>query len=132
MNQQDKTQLTVWWVLWATFQVGVFVIYFVLQSGPSRAVSPSPDSGAWIAAGMPVLMSIAVRWNILPRFKTSQSALPFMIIGIAMAESTTFMGLFIFRAHQLDLFILSVLGIFQFVPFYARNYFPPDGSSRDE
>jgi hypothetical protein len=44
-----------------------------------------------------------------------------MIVGIGLAESVTFLGLFLFPSHRLDLFVLSALSIFQFIPTYARR-----------
>ncbi len=40
-----------------------------------------------------------------------------------MAEATSFLGLFIFPGHKQALCLLSALGIFQFIPFFAARYF---------
>ena len=45
------------------------------------------------------------------------------VAGIAFAEASCFLGLFIFPAHQKELFILSALGILQFIPFFARRFY---------
>jgi hypothetical protein len=126
MTNETKQQLAVWWFLWAAFQTGIVVLFYVL-GGKGAPVKPAADgSWIWLAAAGPCLASVVVRWLVLPRFSTAQTALPFFIMGIALAEATCFLGLFIFPAHKQDLFLLSFLGILQFVPFFARRFFPAD------
>jgi hypothetical protein len=128
MNQQQvRAQMTVWWVLWAAFQAGIVMVYHTLSSAtPQPPQTGLGGSSAWFAAIVPLAISAMIRWLVLPGVRIAQTALVLFIVGIAMAESTSFLGLFIFPAHSQDLFVLSVLGIFQFVPFFARRYFPND------
>ena len=114
-------QLVVWWTLWAAFQVGIFMIYFFLGKFSSGG-GASAESITWLAAITPVLFSAAIRWVILPRVAAATAALPLFIVGIALAEATCFLGLFIFPPHKLELFILSAFGIFQFIPYYAGRF----------
>lgn len=123
MKPALNPQLLVWWVLWAAFQSGVFMFDFFLVN---RDSTPAPDtSPIWMAAALPFVMSVVIRWGVLPRFNNAQQALPVFIVGIACAEMTCFLGIFIFPAHQRELFILSVLGIAQYIPIFARRFFPP-------
>jgi hypothetical protein len=130
MSNQTKQQLIVWWVLWGAFQVGIFFIYNLLggAGAPSRTVTDG--SPVWLAALAPLVLSAMVRWLVLPRVRQPRTALSLSIVGIAMAEATCLMGLFIFPAHKRELFFLSALGIFQFIPFYARRYFAQDDLTR--
>ena len=123
MSDNGRQQLIVWWVLWAAFQIGILIIYQVLGSSPSTASSPGSDSQLWLAALAPVVLSTIVRWGALPRSTSAVAALPMFIVGIAMAESACFLGLFIFPQHKEELFVASALGIFQFIPFFARRFF---------
>ncbi len=60
-----------------------------------------------------------------------QAALPIFVGGLALAELPCMVGLFVFPAQKQNLFLPSFLGILQFVPFFARRYFPEaDGDSR--
>lgn len=77
----------------------------------------------------PVFFSMVVRWIVLPRINQAQMGLAAFVIGIAFAESTCFMGLFIFPAHRSDLFILSMLGIIQFMPYFAGRFYRVNGNS---
>jgi len=63
-----------------------------------------------------------MRWVVLPRINTAQPAFTTAIVGIAFAEVCCFLGLFIFPAHKQELFVVSLIGIFQFVPTYARRF----------
>ncbi|MHA3771767.1 hypothetical protein ACXR0O_09555 [Verrucomicrobiota bacterium sgz303538] len=116
-----KQQLLVWWVLWFAFQSGIGIIYYFL--GRSMPNGVTPNELPWLIGVVPVFISALIRWVVLPKFRTPDQALPWFVIGIAFAETSTFLGIFIFRSHQQDLFILSVLGIFQFIPIFARRFF---------
>jgi hypothetical protein len=122
MINQPKQQLIVWWVLWAAFLAGVFVMYFAMGSGLGTSVLAA-SSTLWPAAAVPVVISIVIRWLVLPRAQNALSALQIFVVGIVLAEVTFFLGMFIFPAQKLALFILSALGIFQFIPFFARRYY---------
>src|SRR4051812_32325007 len=114
-------QIIIWWVLWAAFQIGIFIIYFFLGKFSSETPG-STDSITWLVAIAPVLFSAVSRWIILPRVGSMVNALTLFIVGIALAEATCFLGIFIFPLHKLELFILSAFGIFQYVPYYAGRY----------
>lgn len=119
-------QLVVFWVLWAAFLGGVCVQYFFLQNKKPPA---GDETSAWIAAVLPVVVSIIIRWNVLPRAQTAPQALPLMIIGIALAESTVFLGIFLFPAHQWVLFLAAFFGIAQHAPVYAQPWGSPPPNS---
>jgi hypothetical protein len=121
MTNQAKQPLIVWWILWAAFQSGIFFIYYYLRTPGGRGPSGA-ESAVWLAGAVPMFLSLVVRWVVLPRVQNGQIAFPLFIIGIALAEATCFMGLFIFPAQRLALFILSAAGIFQFIPIYAGRY----------
>jgi hypothetical protein len=126
MNQQEaRAQTMVWWILWAAFQVGIVIIYRTLSGALPQPPTEPVDSSAWLAGFAPLTISVIIRWFVLPRARTAQSALPVFIIGIAMAESATFFGLYIFPAHRQELFMWSALGIFQFIPYFVSRYFKP-------
>jgi hypothetical protein len=123
MTNEAKQQLIVWWVLWAAFQTGILIIYQFLGNAAGSASSVPANSLIWLAGLGPVVVSTIVRWRILPRVQSAQGALPLFIMGIALAEATCFLGLFVFPAHKQELFVASALGIFQFIPFFAKRYF---------
>jgi len=125
MNLDPKQQVLVWWVLWGAFQSGLFMIYFMLRGTSIQATPVSGSSLLWLAAAIPVLLSAIIRWLVLPHARNSQGALQIFIIGICLAEATCFLGLFLFPAHNLALFVISALGIFQYLPYFAGRYIAP-------
>jgi hypothetical protein len=123
MPNQAKQQLLVWWVLWVAFLSGIFMIYHFLGSTAAPSAPASSNSSTWLAGGVPFVISMIIRWGVLPRAWNAQTALALFVAGIAMAEMTCFLGLFLFPAHKQELFLVSVLGIFQFIPTFASRYF---------
>lgn len=123
MNNEPKQQLVVWWVLWAAFQMGVVMIFFVLGGGFATAEFPSLSFGPWMLGLVPCLVSSSIRWSVLPGKTSAQVALPFFVIGLAMAEATCVLGIFVFPAHRLLLFLVGFLSILQFAPGFAGRYF---------
>lgn len=123
MNSRLKSQVLVWWMLWAAFQAGIFVIYFVFAKTPPPGEPAGSVAMPWMIAFAPVALSILVRWGLLPRATSPQAALPLFIIGIALAEASCFFGLFLFPEHKQELFAASAVGIFQFLPCYANRFY---------
>lgn len=120
-----QPHVLVMWVLWAAFLFGVCAMYHFLH----RKDPPAPDGmQLWMVAFAPVAASMFIRWSLLPRVSALQPALVLMILGIALAESALFFGIFIFSAHQAELFLAALLGIVQHAPVYAKRLSapPPD------
>lgn len=118
-NSSRPKQVMVWWIIWFAFLIGVVQIYFVLSRSSSSSVANTSFN---YVALVPFIISGLIRWVALPKIQRPQTALATFIVGIAAAESSCFLGLFLFPAHRLELFVLSVLGIVQFAPFFARKY----------
>ncbi len=123
MDNRAKQQLIVWWTVWAAFQTGIFVIYFFLTN--NHATLPASTSGSpfWLIGFVPLVISTLLRWLVLPLMPSAQAALTVFILGIAFAESCCFLGLFIFPPFRVELFLMSVFGILQFIPLFANRYF---------
>jgi hypothetical protein len=116
----------VWWMIWAALLSGIFVIYFTVGSSAAPAPSASPDSPVWMVGFAPFVVSTLIRWLLLPRFQSAQSAFPVFVVGLALAEMSCILGVFVFPAHKAGLFVLSVLGILQFVPYFAGRFGNPE------
>lgn len=112
-----------WWAVWLAMQSGLFVFYFVLGNQPANAASANP---AMLAVGvMQVLGSAIVRWGLLPRLTEAPKAFPLFVVGLALAEGACFSGIFLAPAYKQELFIASILGVGQFVPFFAAKFDEP-------
>jgi hypothetical protein len=121
-NPEFKQPPIMWRVIWAALFSGIFVIYFVAGSSEgARAGSAAADSPVWMVGFVPFVVSAIVRWLILPLFRSSSTAFSCFIVGLAMGEMPCILG-FVFPAHRLELFLLSVLGLFQFIPYSANRF----------
>lgn len=127
-DQKIKTRLLVWWVFWAVSLGGVVTIYLTLAQGkPLPPVSPeNPLQG--LIGGVPLFVSIVLRWLVLPRATDPDRAFVLFIVGLALAEACGLLGIFLGGPYRDRLFVLGVLGITQYVPFYAKKLFDPKGS----
>lgn len=123
---QLRLRLMVWWLIWGGLLSGVCLIYAVLGRGPLAAAAPNPLVN--LAGLVPLFVSIVLRWLVLPRYTDGNRALVVFILGCALAESGAILGVFLGGPYRDDLFVLGVLGIVQFVPFYARRLHEPKAS----
>jgi hypothetical protein len=127
--QQIKARLLIWWILWASPLAGLVLVYFFLVQGKPLPVNvPSREFLTGLIGVVPLFVSIVIRWLVLPRYQEEGRALVLFIIGIALAESCGLLGLFRGGPYRDVLFVLGVLGIIQYVPFYAKKLFDPQGS----
>jgi F0F1-type ATP synthase membrane subunit c/vacuolar-type H+-ATPase subunit K len=118
-----RTRLMVWWIIWLSLLAGVCVIYVALGRGPVGPAAANPFEN--LVGLVPLFVSIIVRWLVLPRYTDGQKAFVMFIVGCALAESCAILGIFLGGPYRDDLFVLGVLGIAQFVPFYARRLYEP-------
>jgi len=121
---RDRAQLLIWWIIWAGILAGLMIIYLVLGRKPLPPLPPA-QSLTGLAGLVPLFVSIIIRWLVLPRLTGIRPALPMFIIGIALAESCGLLGIFLGGAYKDDLFLLGVLGVTQYVPFFAKQYLEP-------
>jgi hypothetical protein len=115
------------WVMWAALTSGFLVIQFILGGGLPQGKNP-PTAGVHPIAIMGVVLVIiatGIRWFVLPRFAALNQKLVMMIVGMALSEGAGINGIFLIPASQpetkLAIFVLSLLGMVQFAPIYARS-----------
>ena len=120
MNNTNKPPLIAWWAIWFSLQMGLIFFYIFLSAAAKVTSSGSP---LWLIALGALVISSIIRWVMLPRFDNAQKAFPIFIMGMAFAESLCFFGLFLVPEHKLELFLLSFLGMLQFIPIFARRFY---------
>lgn len=118
-----RRRLLIWWIIWATMLAGVGVIYFMLGRGPMSRAAANPFEN--LVGLVPLFVSIVVRWLVLPRYSDGTKAFVMFIAGCALGEACALLGIFLGGPYRDDLFLLGVLGIAQFAPFYARKLHEP-------
>ena len=120
-----KAQLLVWWILWSSILAGLCVIYFATVGGKPLPAPSAAEFSRNLLGFVPLFVSIIIRWLVLPRYTEPSRALVVFIMGMALAEGCGIMGIFLGGAYRDALFVLGVLGVFQYVPFFAKKLFEP-------
>lgn len=116
MNQQPAAPNSkiVLWILWFAITMGLVMIYtFAAPAGGegTKQLQYLPM--------MPLAVSVFIRWVLLPRTKTIAAAMPVFIIGLTMAEACGILGMFLVPQMKQTYLVLALVGLFQFVPFWA-------------
>lgn len=129
MSTVDKKKVIIWWVLWLAILQGMILIYFILgRSAPSPQIHASPEVMRWALLLGPLLISTFLRWGLLPRARNAGAALPLFIMGLALAESICMFGVLMFPQHKQEFFVTSLIGIFQYLPYFAGRFSRPEGN----
>jgi hypothetical protein len=113
----------VFWALWAAILTSLPIIYVIL--GQSSTQSPNQASGfplGLIAALPPLVISVVVRWAILPRIENATKALSIFVMGMALAEGCGMIGIILGGAHKNLLFIAGIVGVLQYAPIFASRF----------
>ncbi len=114
------------WIIWFAILTGLFILQTFIVGGFHTGPASSPVSSGMVAICMSgIIIASFIRWFILPRQSSLAAQLPVMIIGLAFAELTGLLSMFLigkaYPSMQLLGFILSVLAILQFMPVYAKT-----------
>lgn len=127
-DRQIRARLLVWWVIWGSILAGLVAIHLFL--GRTKPLPPpDPQNPLQGLIGLvPLFVSIVIRWLVLPRSTEPTRAFVLFIVGVALAEACGLLSIFLGGPYRDSLFILGVLGVTQYVPFYARKLFDPKGS----
>ena len=118
----------IWWLIWVFLLIELLVTYAKFGRGPLPPVVPGANPFANLIGFVPLFVSIIIRWLMLPRSSTPERALVMFIIGLALAGACGTLGIFLGGPYRDSLFVLGVLGITQYAPFYAKKLFDPKGS----
>lgn len=123
--QRGRAQLKLWWIIWAALLAGLCVLWwnfgFLKLLGNEPHANPLID----LVGLVPLFVSIVIRWLVLPRGTEMARAFVMFIVGVGLAEACGVLGIFLGGPYRDDLFLLGVLGIAQYAPFFARRYLEP-------
>jgi hypothetical protein len=120
-----KAQLLTWWIVWSSILAGLCLTYiFVGRAKPLPPVVPA-ELMVNLVGFVPLFVSVVLRWLVLPRYTDSARAMVVFVVGLALAESCGLLGIFLGGPFRDALFVLGVLGVVQYAPFYARKLLSP-------
>jgi len=126
MNNQKPNHPLVFWVIWIALFQSLFVYQYFLAGGlPSGEDKGNPDIIFLVLSIGVIVAATVIRWFLIPKAKDIQKLLILMIVGLALAEGAQFYQIFLigpdYPETQMSIFILSVLGVGQFAPFYVKK-----------
>ncbi len=127
-DRKIKTRLIIWWGFWAATLTGLVLVYLLLAQGKPLPPASAENSLQGLVGFVPLFVSIVIRWLVLPRLTEPTRAFVLFIAGVALAEACGLLGIFLGGPYRDSLFVLGVLGITQYVPFYAKKLFDPKGA----
>lgn len=112
----------IWWVCWIGILIGLTFIHGAIPTDPATA----PTEGALRNLPLiPLLISSALRWVVLPRITRANAAFVVFIVGLALAEAGSVIGLFLVPELRPTYFALGVFGVLQYAPLFLRRFDEP-------
>lgn len=122
-----KSAAIVWWIIWFNILNGLMMIYVFI--GPkSGVISTRPTNEPSIIEYLyllPLLISVALRWVVIPRVPHRQTAFVVFMVGLALAESSGILAIVLHIHSTREFVTLSLLGILQWAPLFARKFYLP-------
>jgi hypothetical protein len=126
-----KASLLVWWILWFGILSGMLTFRIVL-AGQENDDAVEGQVNAWrYLAIVPLAISSLLRWLVLPRLQDRGNALVVYIAGLALAEGSGLLGLFLGGVLRESFFVLGVLGVLQWMPLFSRRFLPSEAPARN-
>lgn len=118
--------LTVFWAIWFAIMNGLFIMLFLAAGGIPKGTNVGTPP-TWIVGTCAalVVISIAIRFLVIPRIKQLSQLLPAMIVGLAFAEAVGILAMFVlgkeFPQTRMTLFLTSAFTVLVYAPSYASN-----------
>jgi hypothetical protein len=117
MNASKSVPIAIWWFIWFSIIVALVTIHAVLAP---ETGGNSTGAQRYLPIG-PLVFSTLIRWFVLPRFSERRRAFPLFIAGLAMAEGTGLLGLFLVPGMETTYLVLSLMGIAQYIPVFVAK-----------
>ena len=124
-NQRRRAQLKLWWIIWAALIAGLCAIWWIIGFLKLQGNGPHANTLIDVVGMVPLFLSIVLRWLVIPRVTEMRQGFVLFVTGLALAEACGLLGIFLGGPYRDQLFLLGVLGIAQFMPFFARQYIEP-------
>lgn len=119
-----KTPKTIiWWAIWLAALVEAGVLYVFLTPGEPKSMDGITGIPREMIVLVPLGMSILLRWGGMGFVRKGNIAFVLFLAGVSLATLAADMSLFFGQYFGRELFTVSVLGILQFAPLFARQYF---------
>jgi len=125
-SQPNSPNAIVFWIIWFAIFNGLFIMQFLAAGGiPKGSNDGDAPVGIIGIAAMLAVVSVAIRFLLIPKVKDPAKLLPVMVLGLAMAESIGIIGMFAvgkeFPETRIALFVTSVSAVTVFAPVYVHS-----------
>jgi len=107
-----------WWIIWFALGTGLLFLYFML--GDTMTGESSNELRYFPL--VPLFASVGIRWFLLPKATDKTKGLRIFIIGMALAEACGITGIILVPDLKQTYFLLALLGIAQYAPYFAARY----------
>jgi len=120
-----KQHAIVMWVIWFAQLQAAFVFQVFLGDGFSKGKNTDTPMQIWlwVLCFLPLVIATGIRWMALPRLKLPVQQLVGMIVGLALAEASVLISIFLvapeYPQYQIAVLMVAVVSIIQFAPSYA-------------
>jgi len=109
------------WILWFAITVGLCMVYLLLGRN-SVVVADKGNEVLRFVPLVPLALSVAVRFLLLPKFKSLTKVLPIYIVGLSMAEGSGIIAMFLLpHSDAVNYFTTAVVVLIMYVPLFAST-----------
>lgn len=123
-SSQNKISL---WVIWYAILSGMGILLQFAGGGWPKGETTEEylTHPVFIIGWILFLVSMGVRWFLLPRLAPLTSILPVAIIGMALSESAFILSLFVLPSSMTEgrqiLCLIGFIGVALYLPIYASS-----------
>lgn len=101
------------WVFWLSILSGLPLLYLWVPA--DLPAEPQASATDYLPL-VPLLVSVFLRWNLLPRQRAPQRQLPLFMVGLFLAEAAGLLGLFVVPHMRQTYTVLAILTLLQYCP----------------
>jgi hypothetical protein len=118
----DRRLIPVMWVVWAALMSALPFYKFFLGGGDRvDKMNRTIDLFVFGLFVVPIVISVAIRWVVIPKLPNIRLIFTVFIVGMSIAESLVFYGKFLVPEYESVFFYAGVLAMAQFIPIYGRE-----------
>ncbi|TVP79245.1 MAG: hypothetical protein EA353_06580 [Puniceicoccaceae bacterium] len=123
--EMSKQHALVMWIIWFAYLQSAFIFQIFLGGGFSLGDNAEAPMALWlwVMSFMPLIAATGVRWLVIPKIKSTTPQLIAMIVGLALAEMSIFVSIFLvgpdYPQYHIAILMVAVVSLIQFAPSYA-------------
>ena len=116
-----QQQAFIWWVIWFAILSGSILIYVMLGLKGGRPTPAATAPLAFVGVG-PLVISVVLRWLVIPRVTERKRGLTVFVTGLALAEGATILATFLGSGTARDaIAVAGIAGVALWAPVFAAG-----------